>query len=75
MLPINGELSQESLARAFERLDDHEKMFLGLRFGVGTDGISREINVVGNLMGLTRAKALQLEERVFRKLRHFYREK
>lgn len=62
------DLSRE-VAKAMRTLDPRERQILELRFGL-EDGRARTLEEVGGIIGVTRERIRQIEEKALRKLRH-----
>ncbi len=61
-------LLNEQISRVLLSLTDKERTVIKLRFGLD-DGIPRSLEEIGRIMGVTRERVRQIEEKALRKLR------
>lgn len=71
---MNEELLREELNEVLETLTEREEMTIRLRFGFD-DGKARTLEEVGNVLGVTRERARQIETKAMNKLRKKSRNK
>ncbi len=62
-------IMREQVVEALQILTKKEQMVLDLRFGL-TDGVERTLEEIGNVLGVTRERIRQIEQKAFRKIRH-----
>jgi len=62
-------IMKEKVVDALQILTKREQEVLDLRFGL-TDGRERTLEEVGNILGVTRERIRQIEQKAFRKIRH-----
>lgn len=62
-------IMREKVVAALQILTKREQEVLDLRFGL-TDGRERTLEEVGNILGVTRERIRQIEQKAFRKIRH-----
>ncbi|MBW7876115.1 MAG: sigma-70 family RNA polymerase sigma factor [Candidatus Cloacimonetes bacterium] len=58
---------KDQISRVMEVLSERESMIVKLRFGLD-DGVPRSLSWIGNMMGITRERVRQIENRAIRKL-------
>lgn len=61
-------LLRDQIARVLETLSEREQTVVKLRFGL-EDGIPRSLEEIGRIMGVTRERVRQIEEKSLKKLR------
>jgi RNA polymerase primary sigma factor len=61
-------LLHDQIERVMELLTDREQMVIKLRFGLD-DGIPRSLEEIGRILGVTRERIRQVEEKALKKLR------
>lgn len=62
-------LLREQINRVMEVLTEREQMVIKLRFGLD-DGIPRSLEEIGRILGVTRERIRQVEEKALKKLRN-----
>lgn len=62
-------LLREQINRVMEVLSEREQMVIKLRFGLD-DGIPRSLEEIGRILGVTRERIRQVEEKALKKLRN-----
>jgi RNA polymerase primary sigma factor len=60
---------KEQINHVMEVLSQREKMIIKLRFGLD-DGMPRSLSWIGNMMGITRERVRQIENRAIKKLQN-----
>ena len=61
-------LLRDQISKVLETLSDREQTVIKLRFGL-EDGIPRSLEEIGRIMGVTRERVRQIEEKSLKKLR------
>lgn len=61
-------LLRDQIGRVLETLTEREQMVVKLRFGLD-DGIPRSLEEIGRILGVTRERVRQVEEKALKKLR------
>lgn len=61
-------LLRDQISRVLELLTEREQMVVKLRFGLD-DGIPRSLEEIGRILGVTRERVRQVEEKALKKLR------
>ncbi len=61
-------LLRDQIAKVLETLSDREQTVIKLRFGL-EDGVPRSLEEIGRIMGVTRERVRQIEEKSLKKLR------
>lgn len=61
-------LLRDQICRVLELLTDREQMVIKLRFGLD-DGIPRSLEEIGRILGVTRERVRQVEEKALKKLK------
>ncbi|MBT3785853.1 sigma-70 family RNA polymerase sigma factor [bacterium] len=58
---------RDQISKVMDSLSDRERMIIQLRFGLD-DGVPRSLSWIGNMMGITRERVRQIENRAIKKL-------
>lgn len=58
---------KDQIGKVMDTLSDRERMIIQLRFGLD-DGVPRSLSWIGNMMGITRERVRQIENRAIKKL-------
>jgi len=61
-------LLRDQICRVLETLSDREQIVVKLRFGLD-DGTPRSLEEIGRILGVTRERVRQVEEKALKKLR------
>ena len=59
---------RDQIGRVLETLSDREQIVIKLRFGLD-DGTPRSLEEIGRILGVTRERVRQVEEKALKKLR------
>ncbi len=60
---------KDQISKVMDCLSDREKMIIQLRFGLD-DGVPRSLSWIGKMMGITRERVRQIENRAIKKLQN-----
>ncbi|MDE5696668.1 MAG: sigma-70 family RNA polymerase sigma factor [Lachnospiraceae bacterium] len=66
---VFSNMLKECVSDALQILTEREQKVLDLRYGL-TDGRERTLEEVGGILGVTRERIRQIEQKAFRKIRH-----